>query len=57
MEKENIRLLLKELETLDEKKLETQQNLECYQAYLSKAIIIIRFNLVTWCLPFENQYL
>ncbi|XP_071902614.1 uncharacterized protein [Coffea arabica] len=35
-EKDNIRLRLEELETLDEKILETQQRIECYQARLSK---------------------
>ncbi|KAL0406231.1 UNVERIFIED_CONTAM: hypothetical protein Slati_3937000 [Sesamum latifolium] len=36
-EKENARLRLEELEALDEKRLEAQQKLECYQARLSKA--------------------
>ncbi|XP_015169040.1 uncharacterized protein [Solanum tuberosum] len=36
-EEENARLRLVELETLDEKRLEAQQNLECYQAHLSRA--------------------
>ncbi|KAL0462253.1 UNVERIFIED_CONTAM: hypothetical protein Slati_0112900 [Sesamum latifolium] len=36
-EEENARLRLKELEALDEKRLEAQQKLECYQARLSKA--------------------
>ncbi|XP_070056844.1 uncharacterized protein [Nicotiana tomentosiformis] len=33
---ENARLCLEELETLDEKRLESQQSLECYQARLSR---------------------
>ncbi|XP_060183015.1 uncharacterized protein LOC132612963 [Lycium barbarum] len=36
-EEENARLRLKELEVLDEKRLEAQQSLECYQARLSRA--------------------
>ncbi|XP_060200307.1 uncharacterized protein LOC132628548 [Lycium barbarum] len=36
-EEENARLHLAELEALDEKRLEAQQNLECYQARLSRA--------------------
>ena len=36
-EKENAKLRLQELETLDERRLEAQQHLECYQARLSKA--------------------
>ncbi|XP_069145970.1 uncharacterized protein [Solanum lycopersicum] len=36
-EEENARLRLVELEALDEKRLEAQQNLECYQARLSRA--------------------
>ena len=36
-EEENARLRLPELEALDEKSLEAQQNLECYQARLSRA--------------------
>ncbi|KAL0412260.1 UNVERIFIED_CONTAM: hypothetical protein Slati_3815700 [Sesamum latifolium] len=36
-EEENARLRLEELEALDEKRLEAQQRLECYQARLSKA--------------------
>ncbi|XP_069145693.1 uncharacterized protein [Solanum lycopersicum] len=36
-EEENARLRLAELEALDEKSLEAQQNLECYQARLSRA--------------------
>ncbi|KAL0451208.1 UNVERIFIED_CONTAM: hypothetical protein Slati_1098900 [Sesamum latifolium] len=36
-EEENARLRLKELEALDEKRLEAQQRLDCYQARLSKA--------------------
>ncbi|XP_057793051.1 uncharacterized protein LOC131009656 [Salvia miltiorrhiza] len=36
-EEENARLRLGELEALDEKRLEAQQRLECYQARLSKA--------------------
>ncbi|XP_059277852.1 uncharacterized protein LOC132032053 [Lycium ferocissimum] len=36
-EKENARLRLEELEALDEKRLEAQQSLECYQARLSRA--------------------
>ncbi|KAL0395427.1 UNVERIFIED_CONTAM: hypothetical protein Slati_4508900 [Sesamum latifolium] len=36
-EEENARLRLKKLEALDEKRLEAQQRLECYQARLSKA--------------------
>lgn len=34
---DNARLRLEELEALDEKRLEAQQRLECYQARLSKA--------------------
>ncbi|KAI3457318.1 hypothetical protein Pfo_013981 [Paulownia fortunei] len=36
-EEENARLRLEELEALDEKRLEAQQRLECYQARLSRA--------------------
>ncbi|XP_071940582.1 uncharacterized protein [Coffea arabica] len=36
-EKDNVRLRLEKLEALDEKRLETQQRIECYQARLSKA--------------------
>ncbi|KAG9444850.1 hypothetical protein H6P81_016190 [Aristolochia fimbriata] len=36
-EEENIRLRLQELESLDEKRLEAQQRLECYQARLTRA--------------------
>ncbi|XP_057803083.1 uncharacterized protein LOC131018370 [Salvia miltiorrhiza] len=36
-EEENARLRLEELEALDERRLEAQQRLECYQARLSKA--------------------
>ncbi|XP_059310563.1 uncharacterized protein LOC132061903 [Lycium ferocissimum] len=36
-EEENARLRLAELEALDEKRLEAQQNLECYQARISRA--------------------
>ncbi|XP_071917153.1 uncharacterized protein [Coffea arabica] len=36
-EEDNVRLRLEELETLDEKRLEAQQRIECYQARLSKA--------------------
>ncbi|KAG9446452.1 hypothetical protein H6P81_012580 [Aristolochia fimbriata] len=36
-EEENIRLHLQELESLDEKRLEAQQRLECYQARLTRA--------------------
>nr|XP_027093723.1 protein NYNRIN-like [Coffea arabica] len=36
-EENNVRLRLEELEALDEKRLETQQRIECYQARLSKA--------------------
>ncbi|XP_075483744.1 uncharacterized protein LOC142523895 [Primulina tabacum] len=36
-EEENARLRLEELEALDEKRLEAQQRLECYQARLSQA--------------------
>ncbi|KAM2914080.1 hypothetical protein COP2_044651 [Malus domestica] len=36
-EEENAKLRLQELETLDERRLEAQQHLECYQARLSKA--------------------
>ncbi|KAL0405692.1 UNVERIFIED_CONTAM: hypothetical protein Slati_3883100 [Sesamum latifolium] len=36
-EEENARIRLEELEALDEKRLEAQQRLECYQARLSKA--------------------
>jgi len=35
-EEENARLRLEELEALDEKRLEAQQRLECYQARLSR---------------------
>ena len=35
--KENAKLRLQELEALDEKRLEAQQRLECYQARLSSA--------------------
>ncbi|KAG9458886.1 hypothetical protein H6P81_003394 [Aristolochia fimbriata] len=35
-EEENIRLRLQELESLDEKRLEAQQRLECYQARLTR---------------------
>ena len=34
---ENAQLRLAELEAFDEKRLESQQNLECYQARLSRA--------------------
>ncbi|XP_070050665.1 uncharacterized protein [Nicotiana tomentosiformis] len=34
---ENARLRLEELESLDEKRLEAQQSLECYQARLSRS--------------------
>ena len=34
---DNARLRLEELESLDEKRLEDQQSLECYQARLSRA--------------------
>ena len=34
---ENARLRLEDLEALDEKRLEAQQRLECYQAHLSRA--------------------
>ncbi|XP_071933710.1 uncharacterized protein [Coffea arabica] len=36
-EEDNVRLRLEELEALNEKRLETQQRIECYQARLSKA--------------------
>ncbi|KAL0337534.1 UNVERIFIED_CONTAM: hypothetical protein Scaly_2028500 [Sesamum calycinum] len=36
-EEENARIRLEELEALDEKRLEAQQRLECYQARLSRA--------------------
>ncbi|KAL0283053.1 UNVERIFIED_CONTAM: hypothetical protein Sangu_2914900 [Sesamum angustifolium] len=36
-EEENAQIRLEELETLDEKRLEAQQKLECYQAQLSRA--------------------
>ncbi|KAG9453432.1 hypothetical protein H6P81_006336 [Aristolochia fimbriata] len=36
-EEENIQLRLQELESLDEKRLEAQQRLECYQARLTRA--------------------
>ena len=36
-DEENARLRLEELEALDEKRLEAQQRMECYQARLSKA--------------------
>ncbi|KAM1856895.1 hypothetical protein ACFX14_007071 [Malus domestica] len=36
-DEENAKLRLQELETLDERRLEAQQHLECYQARLSKA--------------------
>ncbi|XP_070035452.1 uncharacterized protein [Nicotiana tomentosiformis] len=38
-EEENACLRLEELESLDEKILEDQQSLECYQAHLSRAFI------------------
>ncbi|KAL0420281.1 UNVERIFIED_CONTAM: hypothetical protein Slati_3051000 [Sesamum latifolium] len=38
IEEENARIPLEELEALDEKRLEAQQWLECYQARLSKAL-------------------
>ncbi|KAL0411413.1 UNVERIFIED_CONTAM: hypothetical protein Slati_3731000 [Sesamum latifolium] len=38
-EEENARIRLEELEALDEKRLEAQQRLECYQARLSKTFI------------------
>ncbi|XP_071914032.1 uncharacterized protein [Coffea arabica] len=47
-EEENVRLHLEELEGLDEKRLEAQQNLECYQARLSKA-----FNKKVRCHSFQ----
>jgi hypothetical protein len=34
---DNVRLRLEELEALDEKRLEAQQRLECYQARLCRA--------------------
>ncbi|PIN13721.1 Ribonuclease H [Handroanthus impetiginosus] len=34
---DNVRLRLEELETLDEKRLEAQQQLECYQAHMTEA--------------------
>ena len=34
---DNVKLRLQELEALDEKRLEAQQALECYQARMSKA--------------------
>ncbi|XP_019173405.1 PREDICTED: uncharacterized protein LOC109168981 [Ipomoea nil] len=34
---ENVKLRLAELEALDEKRLQAQQNLECYQARISRA--------------------
>ncbi|XP_068328201.1 uncharacterized protein [Pyrus communis] len=37
IDKENAKLRLQELEELDERRLEAQQHLECYQARLSKA--------------------
>ncbi|KAM3016053.1 hypothetical protein FF2_000114 [Malus domestica] len=36
-DEENAKLRLQELEALDERRLEAQQHLECYQAWLSKA--------------------
>ncbi|GKV13724.1 hypothetical protein SLEP1_g24709 [Rubroshorea leprosula] len=36
-DEQNVKLHLQELEALDEKRLETQQHLECYQARLSRA--------------------
>ncbi|XP_075083278.1 uncharacterized protein LOC142167027 [Nicotiana tabacum] len=36
-EEENARMRLEEQESLDEKRLEAQQSLECYQARLSRA--------------------
>ncbi|XP_068328249.1 uncharacterized protein [Pyrus communis] len=36
-DEENAKLRLQELEALDERRLEAQQHLECYQARLSKA--------------------
>ncbi|KAA0031706.1 gypsy-like retrotransposase [Cucumis melo var. makuwa] len=37
---DNVKLRLHELESLDEKRLEAQQALECYQAKMSKAFIV-----------------
>ena len=36
-DEENAKLRIQELEALDDKRLEAQQHLECYQARLSKA--------------------
>ncbi|XP_071939194.1 uncharacterized protein [Coffea arabica] len=36
-EEDNVRLRIEELEALDEKRLEAQQRIECYQARISKA--------------------
>ena len=36
-DEDNAKLCLQELETLDEKRLEAQQRLECYQAHFSRA--------------------
>ncbi|KAM2762618.1 hypothetical protein PS2_014323 [Malus domestica] len=36
-DEENAKLCLQQLEALDERRLEAQQHLECYQAWLSKA--------------------
>jgi len=36
-EEENVKLRLQELEAFDEKRLEAQQHLECYQSRLSSA--------------------
>ncbi|KAK4411741.1 hypothetical protein Sango_0247100 [Sesamum angolense] len=49
-EEENARIRLEELEALDEKRLEAQQRLECYQARLSRAFnkrcVCVLFRLV-----------
>ncbi|KAL0299882.1 UNVERIFIED_CONTAM: hypothetical protein Sangu_3148800 [Sesamum angustifolium] len=47
-EEENARIRLEELEALDEKRLEAQQRLECYQARLSRA-----FNKKCVCVLFR----
>ncbi|KAM2504195.1 hypothetical protein PS1_038137 [Malus domestica] len=36
-EEENVKLRIQELEALNERRLEAQQHLECYQVWLSKA--------------------
>jgi len=45
MEDENHSLRLAELEALDERRLQAQQKLECYQAHLSRAF---KTSLASW---------